>query len=777
MKNKNRKVIFDIETNGFLEDGLDYTSVPFKLKPSYKLWCIVIRDIETEEVFSFSLEDCTKEALAEVLEQCQEIAGHNIVWFDLPVLKLLGLIDYKIAYPGESSILNDNACLITDTLLWSKILDPDRYGGHSLASWGKRFGEYKGDFHEFEAYSQEMLDYCIQDTKVNALLYKQIQRDKRIGNYDKAMQMEIKMADIIFRQSLFGFDFDSEKAQKCLIELDQKLLETKEKVSPLLPPRKLNQGELKNFTAPKNQFKKDGSVSALMEKFCAKVGATIEGDVGSFTMLYKGKTYELPIREPLETHTESDIDDLDNLKKYLIDMGWNPSEYKERDLTKNTDKSKKTPEQLEETIKRYVTQTFRGYFHKERCELLGCAENEYALTRRLQTLGREGKSLFVPTGPKIAVGVDKTLCPNLEELGEKADFVQSVVHYLTYKHRRNMIAGGGFEYDPTTDEEPETGLLSNVREDGRIGTPADTLAASTGRFRHKKVCNIPRVTSLYGEPLRSLFRPGYGMWQLGFDFASLEARIQGHFCMPYTNGPELADMLLQEKPNDIHSVTARKLGISRSDAKNMNYASLYGASPKKLAKMLKVSEAKGKELYDSFWESVPALKEFKEKVEAHWEKKGRTHIQGIDGRLLVTRSKHSLVNLCFQSAGALFMKWSNVAIIKQYEDAGLLIDPLDDSLGKQGTFQMIQQHDEAQAAVSKGLLDIKVFNTEEEAIAAKQPGCSAIGHTPSGKYYIGYRTKVIECIEEGIKETEELLKTRVPMAFEWIAGSNYAQCH
>jgi len=322
MKNKNRKVIFDIETNGFLEDGLDYTSVPFKLKPSYKLWCIVIRDIETEEVFSFSLEDCTKEALAEVLEQCQEIAGHNIVWFDLPVLKLLGLIDYKIAYPGESSILNDNSCLITDTLLWSKILDPDRYGGHSLASWGKRFGEYKGDFHEFEAYSQEMLDYCIQDTKVNALLYKQIQRDKRIGNYDKAMQMEIKMADIIFRQSLFGFDFDSEKAQKCLVELDQKLLETKEKVSPLLPPRKLNQGELKNFTAPKNQFKKDGSVSALMEKFCAKVGATIEGDVGSFTMLYKGKTYELPIREPLETHTESDIDDLDNLKKYLIDMGW-----------------------------------------------------------------------------------------------------------------------------------------------------------------------------------------------------------------------------------------------------------------------------------------------------------------------------------------------------------------------------------------------------------------------------------------------------------------------
>ncbi len=38
--------------------------------------------------------------------------------------------------------------------------------------------------------------------------------------------------------------------------------------------------------------------------------------------------------------------------------------------------------------------------------------------------------------------------------------------------------------------------------------------------------------------------------QLGFDFASLEARIQGHFVIPYTDGEALAESLIAEKPND-----------------------------------------------------------------------------------------------------------------------------------------------------------------------------------------------------------------------------------
>ena len=52
--------------------------------------------------------------------------------------------------------------------------------------------------------------------------------------------------------------------------------------------------------------------------------------------------------------------------------------------------------------------------------------------------------------------------------------------------------------------------------------------------------------------MRALFRSGNTHLQLGFDFSSLEARIQGHYIYKYEGGPELSEMLVAEKPNDIH---------------------------------------------------------------------------------------------------------------------------------------------------------------------------------------------------------------------------------
>ena len=44
-----RKVI-DIETNNLLADMLDYSSLPYKLNENASLWCIVVRDVDTNEV-------------------------------------------------------------------------------------------------------------------------------------------------------------------------------------------------------------------------------------------------------------------------------------------------------------------------------------------------------------------------------------------------------------------------------------------------------------------------------------------------------------------------------------------------------------------------------------------------------------------------------------------------------------------------------------------------------------------------------------------------------
>jgi DNA polymerase I-like protein with 3'-5' exonuclease and polymerase domains len=92
------------------------------------------------------------------------------------------------------------------------------------------------------------------------------------------------------------------------------------------------------------------------------------------------------------------------------------------------------------------------------------------------------------------------------------------------------------------------------------------------------VCNIARASSIYGKEMRSLFGCGEGMVQLGFDFSSLEARIQGHYILPF-NGDDLAEQLLASKPNDIHSLNAKKLGIPRDQAKSVSYALMLIGMP------------------------------------------------------------------------------------------------------------------------------------------------------------------------------------------------------
>ena len=54
-------------------------------------------------------------------------------------------------------------------------------GKHNLESWGYRLQIEKGDFNkanDWSSFSEEMLEYCIQDTKLNKLVYRDDLRQK-----------------------------------------------------------------------------------------------------------------------------------------------------------------------------------------------------------------------------------------------------------------------------------------------------------------------------------------------------------------------------------------------------------------------------------------------------------------------------------------------------------------------------------------------------------------------------------------------------------------------
>lgn len=640
-----------------------------------------------------------------IFANCTEVSGHNIVSFDLPVLKLFGILDYKIGYPeAEGSVATPSTFFgkeikIVDTLIQSKLLNPDTqdaYGRHSLDAWGKRLGVYKQNFHAFDHWSWNMGSYCLNDTLCGTKLFLHLKEEMSGWNWALAYSMEIKLMDLQVSQEHFGFNFDKDLAEWCLEDLDQKLTERAALVEPSLPPKPLNKGELKHYTPPSKQILKNCTPNSFINRFAEKHGATIEevpreGDEGAvdYVFKYKEKVYNIPFTDPLETSLKTNIKDNDQVKGYLLSLNWEPTEWSERDLTKNSQKQLLTKEKVLATIKRYSNETLESIYQKQRLEYVGVRKAENLEEMLLKAYNKSPhRPLKVITSPKLRVGTNKDLCPNLSKIDKDPEFVQAIVEWHTYTHRRNSISGGSIDEDGS----PQKGFLSFVREDGRVATPADTLGTSTFRYTHKNICNISRVSSLYGNHMRGMFGSGEDYYQLGYDAASLEARVQAHYIYDIDTGKELGISLLAEKPNDVHTLNALKLGISRDEAKSITYALLYGAAAPKLQKMLGLSPADAEKMYNAYWDAVPSLKSLRDRLTAYWEGVDKDHIVAIDGRKLRARSPHSLINLLLQAAGAILMKWAVVRTAQLLEEQNLLGNAFEHSKEDVKVFQMIVYH-------------------------------------------------------------------------------------
>lgn len=590
-----KRLVIDIEANNLLMPLIDYSSMPFKLKKEARLWCISVRDVDTnqsvlllpqeymsivaptviqeysyfEEVTdefnnttkhkvvelrefldekgnvlevekskaydktkeylvtkticvegvgynSIPKRTLTKDMLKRVLANCEELVGHNLVNYDLPALMLFNMLEYRIEYPGAGDhTVFGKPTQITDTLLLSKLYNPDRldsFGKHGLAAFGKRIGNNKLDFNEFDRYSWQMGYYCDQDTSVGKGTLEYLNEEEDFNkDYKTAYSMEIKLIDLTVRQEAFGFDFDSELANKAITELEVILKEREDAVEPHLPPKSLNKGQQDYYTPPKIQFKKNGDPSASIFKFANKINeVTIpageddkvlgtqskyiitkprEGDESSndYYLLFEGREYKLPCTTPVKESLPTSINDNNDVKGYLISLGWEPLEWVERDITKNSKKQKNSEDKVLASIKKYAAETENSPFKKHRYEFLKLSETQDLEKFLVDQYKKKPKNaLKVITTPPYRTGAEKNLCQNLERLAKKlgtSSFIKSIVEWHTYAHRKNSIAGGTLDEDG----EPTKGYLSFVREDGRVGTPADTVGAATYRYLHKGV--------------------------------------------------------------------------------------------------------------------------------------------------------------------------------------------------------------------------------------------------------------------------------------------------
>lgn len=224
MMNK-KSLVFDLESNGFL-DVLT------------KIHVLSIYDCSTKQYLRFDKEQVPEGI--ELLSHADELVGHNIISFDIPAIQKV----YPNFHPKGK---------VTDTLVWSRLVYsdikdidfklfqknklPGKYiGKHSLESYGYRLGILKDDFHEetdWQEWSQEMSDYCEQDTVVTVALYEKLLAK---GVSEEALELEHQVAHIIKRQVARGFYFDEEKAQALYVKLLKRKTELEEELEGLFSP-------------------------------------------------------------------------------------------------------------------------------------------------------------------------------------------------------------------------------------------------------------------------------------------------------------------------------------------------------------------------------------------------------------------------------------------------------------------------------------------------------------------------------------------------------------
>jgi hypothetical protein len=816
------RLVFDKETSDLLNsNSVDYTASPYKLKDSFKVHSTVfINADKPEEEFIF-VGDETKRVKEFILDTATELIGHNIINFDLMVGKAAFGAEFKIGvnqgrrnekfYDTGRDSYCGKPITITDTLVMSKTLNPDRVA-HSIEYFGKLHGEEKIDWRakaiqlglikhdapagaEFKEYHPEMLVYNKQDVRSNLKTWKFLLREWGDWDWRDAYELEKKVAFIIVHQEHRGFWFDKEKAIEHVKELDEKMEALRQVVEPLIPPKPLGITAAKQYIPPVKQFKKDGTPNAHITNFVEKHGGKIEFDPGLtegqdryVTTLYE-KDYILPIpQSPIVTHCAAKINDTTHIKGWLVELGWNPSAYKERDLTVDSKKHKLTKEQYIATCDRYIEQTLNSPFKKDRMELLE-VESEAEFKTKLYKHDHLKRPLKVYTNPTLTVGMEKEIDPNLLLLADKFSHAKDVSDYLTYRHRRNSILGGGIDPDDE-DEEASKGWLSveRINIDHRIPTPADTCGAGTSRFKHRLVANIPRVTSPYGKEMRELFGVDVadGFFQLGYDFASLEAMVEAHFCWLYDNEDKTyCKSLTLEKPNDVHTITAKKISevlgreFKRTPSKNVKYCCAYGGQPKRVAKTVGCSLMDGEIIFNAYWEAAQPLAKLMDKLKNHWEKVGgKKFIKGIDGRKIPTRSAGALVNSLFQSTGVICAKRAMVIHYDMLEERGLLVDFWEDDWKRLAFVQqLIAYHDEGQMEVHKSLIKWKRFDTEEKAKEFKKANqtWSEIGHSERG-YYLGW-CEAGELIQKAVRDTSTYYKLNVTLSADYILGRNWAECH
>lgn len=283
-----RSCTFDIETDGLL----DTVS---------RVWCLSILDHERGDLLSFVGDEIPR-GLA-TLDEFDVIVGHNIIGFDLVVLRRMYGWTPK-ARP-------------VDTLLMSRAQRPDRKlpgwmyttypgklpGPHSVEAWGYRMGgEKKIEYEEWDKFTPLMLERNRADCRIQQQIYYALLEEAEGEDWTRAHYLNTRLFHYLQLQEETGFPVDLKHMDRCCHFL-QRWIDMIDRVTashlPLLVEDK----------GPVNKpFKKNGEHAAILDRWDGQhecVG-------GPFT-----RVNFRPVS--LDSNMET--------KNFLLSEGWEPEEW------------------------------------------------------------------------------------------------------------------------------------------------------------------------------------------------------------------------------------------------------------------------------------------------------------------------------------------------------------------------------------------------------------------------------------------------------------------
>jgi DNA polymerase I len=183
------------------------------------IWCACTYDLDTKEARTWT----EAESFRAFIKEAKLLIAHNGVSFDFPVL---------------NRIWKTRICMnqIRDTLVMSRLSNPSRDGGHSLAKLATLVGRTKKEFEDFEGgLTETMIEYCAMDAEICGEVYLYLVKEME-GFSAESIDLEHEVQQIVAKQEKRGFKLDVPLAITLVADWKEDLSTIEEGLQQVFPP-------------------------------------------------------------------------------------------------------------------------------------------------------------------------------------------------------------------------------------------------------------------------------------------------------------------------------------------------------------------------------------------------------------------------------------------------------------------------------------------------------------------------------------------------------------